>query len=75
MTHEANKLIEDLVTELKSSVDNIEKSLPTTKNHYGDYMAMLAMFDDNKRKVIALALVRCGANKQGVIDAYNLLLP
>lgn len=65
--------MERLVEELKPDVAEIEKMVPTTKNHYGAYLTILSMTKDKKiRERLAVCLVRAGANEQGVKDALNL---
>jgi hypothetical protein len=61
------------VDELKGQIKQIETSVPTTKNHYGQYMAILSQGKTpQQRKVTAMTLIVLGANKQGVLDALNI---
>ncbi len=74
MSPELSSLIDGLAEDVKPQVEQIEKSLPTTKNHYGDYMSLLSNFKDNKTlALMMLALIRAGANRQGVHDAYKII--
>lgn len=64
----------------KPIVKAIEASTPTTKDHYGDYMAAISkladMVGENTHNVclgIGVALQRAGANKQGVQSALRIL--
>lgn len=63
---------EELVQQLQKQIQDIENSIPTTKNHYGRYMAILSSYGEQK-KVMAAILVTLGANKQGVMDALRLV--
>jgi hypothetical protein len=66
-------LINELVTELKSTVVAIEAAPAVTKGHYGRYMAILAAAPSRRAKIIlAQALVQAGANKTGVQSALRL---
>lgn len=68
------ELIDSLAEEVRPEVEKIEKSLPMTKNHYGKYMEILSLWEkENIRKIMALSLVKAGANIQGVKDAMKIL--
>lgn len=72
----AKELISDLAKELKSVVENTEKSFATTKNHYADYMAIINQLSKGNKKmaqVIALALIQAGGNKQGILSAMQFI--
>jgi hypothetical protein len=73
MTIRTTKEVLAVVEALKARVEDIEASIATTQNHYGDYMGLLMKFADDagQRKVLAHALVLAGANKQGVADALR----
>lgn len=70
-------LIAGLVSDFAPVVKEIESSMATTKNHYGRYMAILSMANGNKQhaQIFAIALVRAGANGQGVQDALRVSFP
>jgi RNA binding exosome subunit len=76
MTAEEQKAALNEALELvKPIVQRIEKSLPTTKNHYGDYMTVLSMDKDPMQmKKMAALLILAGANKEGVSAALKLCL-
>ena len=68
------KIVNALVPDLKPEVDRIEASVATTKGHYANYGQLLSVVgkgDKNKTRIVALALVRAGANKQGVADGLR----
>ncbi len=52
-------------------VKRIEGSAPTTRNRYGDYMALISVVEGvvNQRG-LARALIKVGANKWGVEDGF-----
>lgn len=64
---------ENLFNDLKNSIDNIEKSVPTTKNHYGNYLNILSNIPKEKRENYATMLILLGANVFGIKDALELL--
>jgi len=57
----------------KSMIDSIETSMPTTKNHYGRYMALLSKFPADKRLVYANFFIVMGGNRQGISDALSIV--
>ena len=69
-----NKLAEsreqiDLVNHIESDV------IPTTQNSYGRYMNAIATLSDGTKGydlIVALALIKAGANRQGVLSAINV---
>jgi len=68
-------MIESLVPDLKGLVKEIEGGHKTTQNHYGRYMSLIAKIGgDSKpmRNIVALALLRAGANRAGVSSALSL---
>ena len=68
-------LIDDLAGDLKEIVTDIEASPKTTKNHYGRYMSVIAGTahgDAATGRVIAMALLKAGANHAGVNSAFSL---
>lgn len=67
------KAIESLAPEAKEAVQIVESKLATTQNHYGDYMALLSKFEGVTRQVFALAMVRNGGNRQGIVSALQIL--
>ena len=80
-TAEAKDKLKQLVTglaeDLKPEVVKIEKKFATTKNRYGDYMALISAVakDERTAKLIVLALIEAGANREGVTDAMRIIYP
>ena len=73
VTEHAEKLIKALIKDLCPLVRKIEASPPITKDYYGDYLSVLSEFPKgNYRLAVAIALMRAGANKQGVYAALSL---
>jgi len=65
---------ETLFNELQEQIEKIENSVPTTKNHYGQYMAILSHYGDEKKRIgLSNILLILGANRQGIIDALSVL--
>ena len=68
-----NELAETI--ELTDLVNHIESDIiPTTQNSYGRYMDAIATLSDGSKGydlIIALALIKAGANRQGVMSAIN----
>lgn len=67
------ELVQQIADTFKDYVAETEASIPTTRNHYGDYMGLMLRFADDagQRAILAKALVKAGANKQGVADALK----
>lgn len=66
-----DKVITDMAEEIRPIVQEIEQSIATSQNHYGEYMSVLSQLGDKPgyKRVIAAALVEAGANRKGVRDA------
>ena len=78
-TIEENKVeavIQDIAQELAPLVDDIEsETCKTTQHGYGRYMTVMAQLGQGDRDmigIIALALLKVGANVEGVRWAYRL---
>ena len=70
-------LVDDLAGDMRDIVASIEKGMKTTQNHYGRYMSLiLAVGQDDPatKKIVALALVKAGANQAGVTSALSLTI-
>lgn len=69
------QLIDKMRPELEPIVKAIEAKPLTTQNHYGDYMAAIATISQERtmRQFIGLAMLRMGANRQGVKSAMQIL--
>lgn len=74
LTPKIEAAIDDLAADFKKIVEGIERSTPTTQNHYGRYLELMIRMgcnDSVTRLIIAKALIRAGANRQGVRDAIR----
>jgi len=70
----ANAFINDLVEIYKPVVKEIEASMMMTKDHYGEYMNVIGQGNSNSiRQLTAVALVKAGANKDGVLAALRIM--
>lgn len=71
---EATQVIENIANVLRPEVAVIEARIPTTRGHYGTYMAIIGKYADDPQQglVLALALKKAGANPQGVDDAFRV---
>lgn len=81
-TEMALQLADVMAEAVRDVVGEIERSIPTTRGHYAEYMNMLDMMvmslklekpSDNAWLIAGLALVKAGANRQGVKDALKVL--
>lgn len=71
-TQKADALINSLATDadIIALVRDIEAKPATTKDHYGDYGTALATLSGGRQgtaKLLALAFIKAGANKEGVM--------
>jgi hypothetical protein len=72
-----SQLINDLAGDFKELVTTIEAKPETTQHHYGDYGGVISQFSHGKpgvAKIIAAALIKAGANADGVNNGLNLLV-
>jgi len=70
------QLIDDLARDFAEPVSDIESRYATTKNHYGNYMNFITKMSGGNAtnsKIIAMALIRAGANRDGVASAMRVL--
>lgn len=67
-------LIIQIAEDMREAVAAIEDTLPTTKNHYGAYLGMISRTkgDNFTKSMVAVALIKAGANFDGVLDAYRI---
>ena len=74
MSARSDEAVREVADGLREYVAGVEASIATTRNHYGDYMAMFSRFTDDvgQARVLAKALVLAGANEQGVADALRV---
>lgn len=70
-----DEIVQEIADGLKEAVAEIEASVATTRNHYGEYMGMLLRFTDDRgqQAVLVKALILAGANEQGVTDAFRAI--
>lgn len=64
--------MQEVADSLRHMVAGIESDVPTTRGHYDRYFFLLDNVSKGNvetAKIIAEALVMCGANEQGVADA------
>lgn len=77
-TTQLNALVDELAADFKPQVTKIESGIKTTQNHYGSYMQMLSVMakgDKALGMVFSLALIKAGANREGVNSALKILFP
>ncbi len=70
-----DSMIDALVPDLKPIVDGIEDGIKTTQDHYGAYMNLIMVLgkdDKSVQGIIALALIKAGANESGVKSALKI---
>lgn len=75
LTSEQAAMITELANDFRPVVAEIEKSIKTTQNHYGKYMAIIGELSQGNRGIgaaVALALIQAGANQAGVDSALKL---
>ena len=53
-------------------IKRIETSVPTTKDHYGDYMAALSGMNKETKYDAANLMLYLGANQEGLKNALRL---
>lgn len=76
MNEKLNALINGLAEDCKPAVAQIEAGIKTTKDNYGPYMNLISMLSKGDAKVanlISLALIKAGANTNGVASAMRVL--
>lgn len=70
-------ICEELAAVLKPTVQEIENSMPVTKNHYGRYMNLLIELNEKYPKSSVyrwgFIVMIAGANEQGVKDAIKVI--
>jgi hypothetical protein len=75
MDAEITKLIAELANDLRPAIAALEAAPAATKHHYGAYMGILNRIARKNKiyaKAAALAMVKAGANREGVAAAYRL---
>ena len=77
MNEKQIQLINDLANDFKPVVREIESGIKTTQNNYGRYgglIAQLSKGDKGVANIIALALIKAGANSIGVNNGLKLFV-
>lgn len=77
-TTELDALVNDLATDFKPQIAKIEASTQMSQNHYGRYMSLLSQMAKNDKHlamVFSLAMVKAGANREGIKSALKILFP
>ncbi len=75
MNAEISKIIDELAADLRPAIARLEAAPAATKGHYGAYMGIIGRIAQSNKgyaKLAVLALVRAGANVEGVSAAYKL---
>ena len=72
LNDEQKAALETVADDLRDIVESIESRLPTTKDHYGNYLPIISKFPKESRQLIVLALVAAGANESGVTSAAKI---
>ena len=67
------KAMAAIMPEVAPLVKAIEARPETTRGHYGEYMGLLSGMEKHIAMLTALAMIRCGANTQGVNDALHIV--
>lgn len=71
-------LVAEIADIVRPQVVNIEAGLPTTQDNYDKYMGIITILARNKPQqatIVALALLRAGANPHGVTEALKITFP
>jgi len=77
-TTQLDEIINNQTADFKPQVTKIEASIKTTQNHYGRYMSLLSQMakgDKHLAMVFSLAMVKAGANRDGIKSALQILFP
>lgn len=68
-------LITDLALDFAPAVKEIENGIATTRNNYGRYGSLLNQLSKGNRNTacfLSLAMIKAGANSQGVADGLKI---
>jgi len=72
-----SKFVNGLANDLRDTVAEIEGGIKMTQDHYGRYMSLIGRLSggekDNARLLVS-ALIKAGANKNGVYSAFSHLI-
>ena len=71
------EIVTDLAKDFGPVVDKIENTkIKTTQNNYGEYMGFISKMSHNYKGtmvIVGLALIKAGANYNGVKSAWDAL--
>ena len=70
--------IELLAVDMPVVIEAIETNPQTTRGHYGAYLSAIPRIAGDgptMQRIVSLALIRAGANANGVRDAMRILAP
>lgn len=65
--------IKVLAKNLTPILDELHAMPPSSKNYYANYLAILTAHKPERAKLIAIAMLYAGANKDGIQDALKLI--
>ena len=73
-TEQIEKFIQEIANDFIPLITEIENSIETTQNHYGDYLQLINQISDNPQiqKLLATALIVAGANIAGISAAMSI---
>ena len=74
INYDASPILSEKLISENNEVAKVEKSMATTRNHYGNYGSMLNQLSKGSKpmaNLLALAMVKAGANAQGVADGLK----
>ena len=60
---------------LEKQVERIENKIPTTKNHYADYLLLITTLIDKKipKQIARDLIIKAGGNFEGINSAYQII--
>ena len=60
---------------LENQVNRIEKKIPTTQNHYGDYLNLITTLIGEKipKNIARDLIIKAGGNLKGINAAYQII--
>jgi hypothetical protein len=72
-----SEMLRELEPEASAMVKAIEAKPMVTKDHYGEYLTVLSRVQDEHSlmaaKVLAIAMMKAGANQQGLRAALSIM--
>jgi hypothetical protein len=72
-----SEMLKELEPKASAMVKAIEAQPKVTKDHYGEYLTVLTRAQDEHSlvaaKVLAIALLKAGANQQGLRAALSIM--